>query len=116
MIAGSTQAASARLAEFVANAAPPADARARAAAAVLDTIGVALAGATEPASRIVQKTILSDSAGPCTVFGVGAGATAEHAALANGTAAHALDFDDMCFVSMAHPSAPLVPALRGCSA
>ena len=33
------------------------------------------------------------------------------AALANGTAAHALDFDDMCFVSLAHPSAPLVPAV-----
>ena len=32
------------------------------------------------------------------------------AALANGTAAHALDYDDMCFVSLAHPSAPLVPA------
>jgi 2-methylcitrate dehydratase PrpD len=33
------------------------------------------------------------------------------AALANGTAAHALDFDDMCFVSLAHPSAPLVSAI-----
>ena len=32
------------------------------------------------------------------------------AALANGTAAHALDYDDMCFVSLAHPSAPLVAA------
>ncbi len=32
------------------------------------------------------------------------------AAFANGTAAHALDYDDMCFVSLAHPSAPLVPA------
>ena len=31
-----------------------------------------------------------------------------NAALANGTAAHALDYDDMCFVSLAHPSAPLV--------
>src|SRR5262245_7120366 len=38
-------------------------------------------------------------------------ASASGAALANGTAAHALDFDDMCFVSLAHPSAPLVPAL-----
>ena len=38
------------------------------------------------------------------------GASAGDAALANGTAAHALDFDDMCFVSLAHPSAPLVPA------
>ena len=32
------------------------------------------------------------------------------AALANGVAAHALDYDDMCFVSLAHPSAPLVAA------
>jgi 2-methylcitrate dehydratase PrpD len=34
----------------------------------------------------------------------------ETAALANGTAAHAHDFDDMCFISLAHPSAPLVAA------
>ena len=34
----------------------------------------------------------------------------EEAALANGVAAHALDFDDMCFVSLAHPSCALVPA------
>src|SRR5581483_12420320 len=32
------------------------------------------------------------------------------AALANGVAAHALDYDDMCFVSLAHPSCALVPA------
>ncbi|MBZ5560700.1 MAG: MmgE/PrpD family protein, partial [Acidobacteriia bacterium] len=37
-------------------------------------------------------------------------ASAGNAALANGTAAHALDYDDMCFVSLAHPSAPLVAA------
>jgi 2-methylcitrate dehydratase PrpD len=34
----------------------------------------------------------------------------DHAALANGVAAHALDYDDMCFVSLAHPSCALVPA------
>src|SRR5438309_2212000 len=28
----------------------------------------------------------------------------------DGTAAHAHDYDDMCFVSLAHPSAPLVAA------
>ena len=33
------------------------------------------------------------------------------AALANGVAAHALDYDDMCFVSLAHPSCALVPAV-----
>src|SRR5262249_29042016 len=38
------------------------------------------------------------------------GAGARNAALATGTAAHAHDFADMCFVSPAHPSAPLVAA------
>jgi 2-methylcitrate dehydratase PrpD len=46
-----------------------------------------------------------------SVWGTGLRASAPDAALANGTAAHALDFDDMCFVSLAHPSAPLVPAV-----
>jgi 2-methylcitrate dehydratase PrpD len=44
------------------------------------------------------------------VLGTRARGIAVAAALANGTAAHALDFDDMCFVSLAHPSAPLVAA------
>ena len=101
----------ARLAAFATNATPPAGARVRARAALVDTVGVTLAGAIEPASRIVQRAILSPAGGACTVVGVRARASAEQAALANGTAAHALDYDDMCFVSMAHPSAPLVPAL-----
>jgi 2-methylcitrate dehydratase PrpD len=45
------------------------------------------------------------------VLGAGFSAPGATAALANGTAAHALDYDDMCFVSLAHPSAPLVPAV-----
>jgi len=47
----------------------------------------------------------------CLVLGTSARVSATGAALANGTAAHALDFDDMCFVSLAHPSAPLVAAI-----
>ena len=47
----------------------------------------------------------------CGVFGTPVRASMSGAALANGTAAHALDYDDMCFVSLAHPSAPLVPAV-----
>ena len=82
----------------------------RAAAAVLDTIGVTLAGVTEPASRIVRTTLAPAEHG-CVVWGTGQRSTAPDAALANGTAAHALDYDDMCFVSLAHPSAPLVPAV-----
>jgi 2-methylcitrate dehydratase PrpD len=98
------------LADFVVGATPPAEARAIAARAVLDTIGVMLAGAIQPAARIVQRVVEADGAGPCRVFGTSLRATPGHAALANGTAAHALDYDDMCFVSLAHPSAPLVAA------
>jgi 2-methylcitrate dehydratase PrpD len=36
---------------------------------------------------------------------------AADAAFANGVAAHAHDYDDMCFVSLAHPSCVLVPAI-----
>jgi 2-methylcitrate dehydratase PrpD len=98
------------LAQFVADAAPPADARRSAARAVLDTVGVTLAGAGEPAAQIVRDVLGSDGAGPCRVLGTTMCTSAMNAALANGTAAHALDYDDMCFVSLAHPSAPLVAA------
>src|SRR6266850_3973686 len=98
------------LGEFVASSMPPAAARTRAARAVLDTIGVTLAGASEPAARIVQAVVSAEGGDACRILGTRARASASNAALANGTAAHALDYDDMCFVSLAHPSAPLVAA------
>ena len=98
------------LSEFVVTAAPPAAARSGAARALLDTVGVTLAGASQPAARIVQRVIEADGSGPCRVLGTALVASPGYAALANGTAAHALDYDDMCFVSLAHPSAPLVSA------
>lgn len=106
---------------FIATVAPPAPTHSTAARAVLDTIGVTLAGSTQPASLAVQEAITAASgahqslvqssvrsSGPCRILGTQLLASASDAALANGTAAHALDFDDMCFVSLAHPSAPLV--------
>jgi 2-methylcitrate dehydratase PrpD len=98
------------LANFVVSAAPPRESRRIAARAFLDTIGVTLAGVGEPAARIVQRVTSDEGSGACAVIGTQLRASASNAALANGTAAHALDFDDMCFVSLAHPSAPLVSA------
>ncbi len=97
-------------AEFAVSAPVPESALTLARNAFLDTIGVALAGAVEPASRIVQKLAAAEGAGTCRILGTSLQTSATWAALANGTAAHALDFDDMCFVSLAHPSAPLVAA------
>ena len=101
----------AALAEFVVAGIPPAAARQRAAAAICDTAGVILAGATESAARIVQRMVAEESHGECRVLGTPGTAGPVGAALANGVAAHALDFDDMCFVSLAHPSCALVPAI-----
>lgn len=106
-----TAAVTARLGDFAVRGAPPAEARKRAAAAVLDTVGVTLAGTSEPASRIVREMVETEGGDGCVVFGTSVRASAGSAALANGTAAHALDYDDMCFVSLAHPSAPLVSSL-----
>ncbi len=98
------------IADFVATAEPSARARDIAARAVLDTVGVTLAGAIEPAARAVQRAVAAEGTGAGRVFGTTQAAAPSQAALANGTAAHALDYDDMCFVSLAHPSAPLVSA------
>ena len=104
------------LGAFVTRGSPPAAARLRAARAILDTVGVTLAGAVEPASRAVQNVIGADGGGACGVLGTSLRTNASSAAIANGTAAHALDYDDMCFVSLAHPSAPLVSALLAAGA
>jgi 2-methylcitrate dehydratase PrpD len=79
--------------------------------AILDCLGVMLAGAIEPPARIVQSVAEAEGGAPlCTVVGTGRRTGAVWAALANGTAAHALDFDDTNFAMMGHPSAPVLAA------
>ena len=99
-----------RLAEFVAHAEPPQAALQRAANAVRDTVGVALAGSVEPVARAAQSVAVDEGHGRCVIIGTAVRTGASWAAFANGVAAHALDFDDMCFVSLAHPSCALFPA------
>jgi len=99
------------IAEFITGAKPPAAAREPAATALCDTVGVILAGAPEPTAKIIRQTVIEESKGTCRVLGTSNRASASDAALANGVAAHAHDYDDMCFVSMAHPSCALVPSI-----
>jgi 2-methylcitrate dehydratase PrpD len=100
-----------KVAEFIAAGHPPAEARRRAVTALVDTVGVILAGVPEPAAKIIRQTVVAESQGNCTVLGTSEHASAGDAALANGVAAHAHDYDDMCFVSLAHPSCALVPSI-----
>ncbi len=104
-----------RLAEFVSRTPSEMigpEARERAARAFLDTLGVALAGRPEQAAAVVEAMIREQGGREdATVIGAGFRAPAAQAALANGTAAHALDYDDVAVNMRGHPSAPLVPAV-----
>jgi 2-methylcitrate dehydratase PrpD len=83
----------------------------RAKLALVDFIGVAIAGAVEPVSKIVAGRVAPVVRGGATVIGAGFRAGAADAALANATAGHALDFDDSNFVLGGHPSVTLLPAV-----
>ncbi|MBO9602119.1 MAG: MmgE/PrpD family protein [Novosphingobium sp.] len=88
-----------------------AEARDAARAAFVDTIAVSVPGAVHPVTAKVYDAVRDWGAGPSTVIGTGARMAAPWAALVNGTAAHALDFDDNFDPAKAHASAVLVPAI-----
>ena len=77
---------------------------------ILDTVGVTLAGSTEPAARLVAE-VTATTAGPSLIFGTTQRTTPLDAALVNGAASHALDFDDCNNTIGGHPSVPILPAL-----
>lgn len=89
-----------------------ATARLSAEQAITDTVGCMLAGAADGATKAV-KAAFSGEIGPHGAAGIvgGGRAAASVAALINGTAAHALDFDDNFHGATTHASAVLVPAL-----
>ena len=78
--------------------------------AFADTLGVAIAGAREPAPQLV-KSMLAPAGNEATLLGRQGRASALDAAWINGTAAHALDFDDVSQRGFGHASAFLVPAV-----
>jgi 2-methylcitrate dehydratase PrpD len=80
--------------------------------AILDTLGVTVAGSVEKGSRILLDSLPATSgAGAATVFGTGLRTTPPEAALANGALGHALDFDDVSGDMRGHPSIPVLPAV-----
>lgn len=103
---------STELARFIGRA--PVDDRvsALAAAAILDTVGVLAAGSGEDAVDGIART-LAPQHGPRSQpsFDPAIRLRPEDAALLYGTAAHALDLDDVSMLAILHPSAPVVAAL-----
>ena len=104
----------AKLAQFVSSVGYdqlPSDAVQTARRAFLDCLGVALAGSRERDAQICAEITRQEGAvEESVVFGNGFKSSAQQAAFANGTAAHALDFDHS-FTAMGQPTAPIIPAL-----
>jgi 2-methylcitrate dehydratase PrpD len=113
-IHGGTMDVTARIASFVTDlkfSNIPAAAVQTAKTAVRDCLGVALAGSVEEDAKIcAQIARQENSREEATVIGQKFKTSALNAALANGTAAHALDFDHS-FTLMGQPTAPIIPAL-----
>src|SRR5256885_12847336 len=98
------------LANFAIGAEPPAAARAVAARAFLDTIGVTLAGAREPAAASVQRVIADEGSGGGAGVGPRPRPGPPRAGPPNGTPAAAPHFYGTCVRSPPHPrAAPLPP-------
>jgi 2-methylcitrate dehydratase PrpD len=78
----------------------------------IDTIGVTLAGSKEESSAIgLQYAKATAAAEEALILGTSTKTSTALAALANGIAGHALDYDDMSKGLNGHPSVPLVPAV-----
>ncbi len=77
----------------------------------VDVIAVMVPGAAEPASQLVFNTVENWGQGPCAVIGQRKRLSAPWAALVNGTAGHALDFDDNFDPPKAHATTVLAPAI-----
>jgi 2-methylcitrate dehydratase PrpD len=92
-------------------------ARRRAVEAIADTIGCMVAGVDDVSTQAVRRAVAGQmsAAGESPVIG-GGRAPAAIAALVNGTAAHALDYDDNFHPAISHASAVLVPALLAAAA
>lgn len=83
--------------------------------AILDTLGVSLAGSTQPVGRIVTEYARGVGAsGKAGIIAGGFKTDPVNAAFANGVLAHSIDFDDTSQLSpgrLGHPSSGVMPAV-----
>ena len=99
------------LGTFVADLSPnriPEEARRVARMGFIDTVGTMIAGRYDEAPQILRK-VLDPQTGAASLYFSEAHAPAPDAAWINGTAGHALDYDDVAL--RGHPSTVLVPAI-----
>lgn len=80
--------------------------------AFTDTIGCSLAGMMDQGPRILLSVPgVAEAPGPALIYATNTRTSVLDATLVNGTASHALDYDDVAGALGGHPSAMLVPPL-----
>ena len=84
------------------------DVRTAANRAILDTLGVMIAGGAHPSVRALARAATRPDGK--AALATGGRADPETAALINGTAAHVWDFDDTSYTGVMHGSAVVLPA------
>ncbi|WP_309568151.1 MmgE/PrpD family protein [Psychromarinibacter sediminicola] len=101
----------AELARFAVSAEPNAGVRAMMRLSMFDWAICGYAGRNEPVARLVRDMVGAEGgAEQAALFGQTVRLPARAAALANGTASHALDYDDTHFGHIGHPSVAVIPA------
>ena len=102
------------LAQFISQttlAQVPASGQAKARDLIRDLLGVTARGARESAVKILGQVLPpGEDAGGVTLIGQAQRQDPLRAALVNGVAGHALDFDDTDQMMYGHPSVPVLPA------
>ena len=78
--------------------------------AIMDWWGVTVGGVDEPVARLLREAT-PEPPGPASVLGLDRTASLVTAALWNGTASHALDYDDTVLALPGHVTAPIFPGL-----
>ena len=79
---------------------------------ILDGLGVTLAGSRDPLAAKLISYVRSEGAHPnSTILGFGDRVSPSQAALVNGAAAHALDYDDVLRPLHGHPTAAVLPVV-----
>jgi 2-methylcitrate dehydratase PrpD len=90
----------------------PAPARTVAKQALLDFIGVTMAGIDEPLARMLRDQVNEEGGHPqAQLIGTDERASTVQAALVNGSAGHAHDYDDVHTAMTGHPTVPVAPAV-----
>ncbi len=77
---------------------------------LLDWLTVTIAGSADPLVDMLADEYPARSDGTCALVGRGGSVGPIEAALINGAAGHALDFDDVSSRTVGHPTAPMAPA------